>query len=246
LRIGVQIVCKYNILLETSEAEASGERGNFMTPGFLFAGLAALALVLGESGGAANGLQEAKPRLSPGEYESFLVGLDRERGDILTGYYSSSTGRGQFSCRFFLRGTFEGERAQVTTWLPGSRAPAIKGTLEVDSQGGVRLRLESEPDGCGNVQRFADAGSPARFSLLAARPWRWVRVVRSGVAAVHLAPGSKRKSSFSFSRGEGVGCVEERLKGPERWLRIREVRKGRSITGWLNAEDLYPVSEPGH
>jgi hypothetical protein len=71
-----------------------------------------------------------------------------------------------------------------------------------------------------------------------------VRVVRSGVAAVHIAPGSKRKSALSFSRGEGVGCVEERTKGPDRWIRVREVRKGKSITGWLNAEDLYPASEP--
>lgn len=216
-----------------------------MTPRVLFAGLVTLALASRQPGGAANGLQETKPKLEPGQYEGFLIGLDDRRGgNLITGYFSSSTGRGQFSCRFFLRGKLEGATAKVATWLPGSRAPTIKGTLEIGSPGSFRLRLESEPDGCGNVQRFAEAGSPARFSLLEARPWRWVRVVRSGVAAVHIAPGSKRKSSLSFSRGEGVGCVEERANGPERWMKIREVRKGKSITGWLKAEDLFPVSEP--
>jgi hypothetical protein len=214
-----------------------------MSSRVLSAVLVTVALASRPGNGAAN-RQKEQPAMQPGEYEGFFIGLDREGGNTLTGYFSSSTGRGQFSCRFYLKGVLEGAKANVATWLPGSSAPAIKGILEIDPQGGFQLRLESEPDGCGNVQRFSEASSPARFSLLHARPWRWVRVVRSEVAVLHVAPDSKRKGPHSFSRGEGVGGVEERANGLQRWMKIKVIRDGKAITGWLNAEDLYPVSGP--
>jgi hypothetical protein len=113
----------------------------------------------------------------------------------LTGYFESSTRRGQFNCTFFVSGKTSDSADRVVTWFPGDRDPreAIHGVLEQVSSGGkpaIRLKLEDEHGGCWNVQRFAS--DPSTFALTEQGSWESIRIVMSKKTYFYDDPSSPK------------------------------------------------------
>lgn len=182
--------------------------------------------------------------LRGGEYDGLLLGVERSaEGAVVSGYFSSTTGRGQFSCRFFLRGALVGSGARIATWLPGADDPPINGRLEADGRGEVQIALEREPGGCGNVQRFAGPQPPPQFSLLRARPWRSIRVVK-GEASLRKSPASGSRRLRALVEGTGVGVLDAGASAPAGWIKVQVRHDGHPVTGWLRAADLFPDQAP--
>jgi hypothetical protein len=53
-----------------------------------------------------------------GNYAELIVGYEPKR-NIVSGYFHSETGNGQFNCMFYLKGKFENNLAKVDSYFPG-------------------------------------------------------------------------------------------------------------------------------
>lgn len=177
-----------------------------------------------------------------GDYGGFLVGVDRSGS--LTGYFESSTGRGQFSCIFFVSGKAIGKASGVDTWFPGDRDPkeVIHGVLEQVSSGGkpaIRLKLEEEHGGCWNVQHFASDQST--FALTEQGNWEQIRIVASKKAYFYDDPSSSKPRKAFVVTGNALRVFETR----EGWVRAEYVGPAnRRTQGWIPERDLFSAMSP--
>lgn len=204
-------------------------------PALLIVGLAALVPAGGLSANARPpGM--STPAIASGEYGELMIGVDPATATV-TGYYSSSTGRGQFACIFFLTGKLQGSQARITTYYPGSADHVITGTLSARANGQVRVRLKEDHGGCWNVTHFADDAEPADFFSFTPRPWIGVTVVRSKKAFLYDAPDPARHGRAYLVQGDGVG-IRARRGG---WVRVEFPGERRSTIGWIRQADLYPL-----
>ncbi|HXU99669.1 MAG TPA: hypothetical protein VG166_04150 [Caulobacteraceae bacterium] len=195
--------------------------------GAIFAALALFAPARAEQGGLAGGVWG----------EGLILGVDPATRTV-SGYYSSETGGGQFSCIFYLTGKLAGARAAITTWFPQTPTDeVIKGELARQAGGTIRVRLASEHGGCWNVQPFADKDRPAEFTLETARPWTSVAVVKSKKAYFFATPTSATHRKGYVVQGDGLGVRAERPG----WLAVDFVDPdGKAASGWIRRSDVYP------
>jgi hypothetical protein len=172
-----------------------------------------------------------------GDYDGLLVGVDRN--GILTGYFESSTGAGQFSCIFFVSGKITGSSNRVQTWFPGDREPkeVIHGVLENVSSNGkpsIRLKLDEEHGGCWNVQTFAS--DPSTFVLTEQGRWESIRIIASKKARFYDDPSSPKARKAYVVTGNALRVFERR----DGWVRGEYVSPdNRRTRGWISERDLF-------
>lgn len=172
-----------------------------------------------------------------GVYDEMLIGFDPTTR-IVTGYFHSEAGQGQFSCIFYLTGELHGPSAQVSTYFPETpAADLINGELVLQTNQKFRVRLASEHGGCWNVEHFADDDLPAEFTLQARQPWTSVAVVKSDKAYFFDAPASATHRKAYLVKGDGVGV---RISQPG-WLEVDFVGGRKPTAGWIRQSDVYPT-----
>lgn len=175
-----------------------------------------------------------------GNYGDLMLGYDAT-SKVVTGYFQSGTGddghgHPQFSCIFFLRGMLDGGHASVETFFPATPKERISGTLTIAED--VKIGLKEEHGGCANVEHFADA-EPASFALDHARAWTRVGVVKSAKANFYTAPDAATAERTYVVKGDGVGLRESR----DGFVHADYLgTNGKTTSGWLRADDLYPTS----
>ncbi|MCY7271232.1 MAG: hypothetical protein LH485_04150 [Sphingomonas bacterium] len=159
----------------------------------------------------------------------------------MSGYYSSSTGRGQFSCIFYFSGTLRKGRARIDSYFPGALpSDHISGIATLTRGGAAIIALEKEHGGCWNVQHFADKSYLAKFQLAAPYRWRSIRVVRAARAYFYDAPGIPKHRAAYVVRGDGVGVLASANESNREWIKVDFVGEPNSQSGWLRKSDLYP------
>jgi hypothetical protein len=203
------------------------------------------ALILAGAGMSAL-LLSAPPAARAGEVgiaggvysDGLIIGVDPATR-IVSGYYSSQTGGGQFSCIFYLTGKLRGPSSQISTYFPGTpTSDLIKGELRLETRQTFQVRLPSEHGGCWNVQHFADQAQPAAFTLESAHPWTSVAVVKSQRAYFFDTPASASHRKGYLVKGDGVGVRATRPG----WLQVDYVDPdGKTASGWIRQSDVYPA-----
>lgn len=169
---------------------------------------------------------------TPGDYDGLVLGVDPAT-HVVTGYFSSSTGEGKFSCIFFFTGKAGADEVSIESYFPATPKERIAGTLAVTANE-VRLSLKEEHGGCWNVQHFADADSPVQFSLSVAQPtWQRIAIVKSPKARFVDAPNGKAMKAY-LVEGDAVGVLE--TKGD--WLHVAFVG-GKGTSGWMKKATFY-------
>lgn len=180
--------------------------------------------------------------LRSGNYDGFLIGV--ARNGSLTGYFESSTGRGQFSCVFFVSGKASGSAVSVDTWFPGERDPkeVIHGVLQQETSSGkpaILLKLQEEHGGCWNVQHFASDQST--FALTDQGNWESIRIVASKKAYFYDDPSTPKPRKAYVVTGNALRVFETR----EGWVRAEYVSSSNQIThGWIHERDLFSARSP--
>ena len=178
---------------------------------------------------------------SSGLYDSMLIGVDKEKGE-LTGFFEDATGWDEqtkaprFSCVFYVYGKLQGDTYQVTTWYPGEKE-YIKGELKFVLREGRRevyMKLEEEHGGCWNVQQFADKGSPATLSLTERGNWIDVRVVSADKAFFHSGPNAQMKGRAYVVKNDPLRV----LKIQPGWIEAEYAGK-KVARGWIKESDLF-------
>jgi hypothetical protein len=183
----------------------------------------------------------AAPVIS-GDYDGLLIGVDRH--GTLTGYFESSTGNGQFSCIFFMRGKVSDPTMYIDTWFPEDRDPkeVIPGKIESLIEKGkvlIRTTLKEEHGGCWNVQRFAS--EPVSFSLTEQGSWESIRVVSAKKAIFFNDPSNVHPRRAYVVKGNALRVFETQAG----WVRAEYVSGDRKRTqGWISERDLYRSDSP--
>jgi hypothetical protein len=176
--------------------------------------------------------------IASGVYDELLIGYDPATRAV-SGYYSSETGEGQFSCIFYLSGKVSGAAAPISTYYPDEpKDDLIKGKLVAETRRKLHVRLPKEHGGCWNVMHFADAEQPAEFELQSAYPWTSIAVVKSKKAYFFADPTSPTHRKAYLVKGDGVG-VRGSKPG---WLNVDYVDPdGKAVSGWIKQADFYPT-----
>lgn len=167
---------------------------------------------------------------------ALLIGFDPTTR-IVSGYFQESTGRGQFSCTFYLAGKLHDPDTPIRTWFPGRPADVITGALVRKAGGSFRLDLSEDHGGCWNVRHFADKDQPAEFDLETAHPWISIAVVKSARAWFFDAPDKAVHRKAYMVQGDGVGV--RAIRG--QWLLVDFAGGNKPASGWIRTSDVYPA-----
>ncbi len=200
-----------------------------------------LRLILALSFSLATAVSAAAPIVS-GDYDGLLIGVDQQ--GILTGYFESSTGNGQFSCIFFFSGKFNGPTTRMDSWFPADRDPkeVIPGTIEALANNGrnaIRVMLKEEHGGCWNVRHFAS--EPTSFRLAEEGAWQAIRVVSAKKAYFYDDSSRTHPRKAYVVQGNALRVFEWQSG----WVRVEYVSPERKSTrGWISERDLYSAQSP--
>ena len=181
--------------------------------------------------------------ITSGDYDGLLIGVDRQ--GTLTGYFESSTGGGQFSCIFFMRGKVADPATRVDTWFPEDRDAknVISGSMQLLSENGkptIRAGLKEDPPGCWNVQHFAP--EPASFARNEQGSWQAIRVVSANKAYFHDDPSGTHARKAYVVQGNALRIFDTRSG----WVQAEYVSpEGKRTKGWVLEKDLYLSEKPG-
>jgi hypothetical protein len=170
-----------------------------------------------------------------GNYGGLIVGYEL-KGNIVSGYFNSETGNGQFTCMFYLKGKFENNLAKVESYFPGIENDKILGQLFAPAPTHLLISLKKEHGGCWNVWHFADQ-TPADFDLIKAYPWKSVRVVRAAKAYFYDSPQTAHHRKAYLVKSDGVG-VRSQKNG---WLEVDYARTEKPVSGWMKESDFFPA-----
>lgn len=181
---------------------------------------------------SANGLS-----IQSGTYDELLVGYDPD-SRVVSGYFNSQTGGGQFTCIFYFQGKWEGSLAKIESFFPETPREKILGQLISSHPAEISLSLQEEPGGCWNAspQHFADPKEPAEFSLMRAYPWKSVRVVKIKKAYLFDTPKSAIHRKAYLVQGDAVG-VRSLSDG---WLQIDYTAGDKPVSAWMQESAFYP------
>ncbi|MGK5026294.1 hypothetical protein [Janthinobacterium sp. RB2R34] len=201
------------------------------------------ALLLLAASAALTVMPASAAPITSGDYDGLLVGVDKQ--GVLTAYYESSTGAGQFSCIFFMRGKVSEPATHIDTWFPPDRDTdnVISGTMQATSENGkpaVSARLKEDPPGCWNVQHFA--AEPVSFRLAEQGSWQAIRIVSAKKAYFHDQPSTANRRKAYAVDGNALRVFETQPG----WVNAEYVSPERKRTkGWIQERDLYLSGKPG-
>ena len=170
-----------------------------------------------------------------GEYDELMLARNPSTS-MISGYFRSETGGGGFSCIFYLSGKLKSGAAEIETYFPETPNEKISGLLTVNSADSVTLKLKEEHGGCPNVQHFADADQPAKFSMSKVHAnWVEIRVVKAEKSNFFASPKGKKPLKTYLVRGNAVGVVDNQ---PD-WVRVDYPGSSKATSGWIRRADLY-------
>lgn len=181
--------------------------------------------------------------ITSGVYDGLLIGVDKQ--GVLTAYFESTTGAGQFSCIFFMRGKVGDPATRVDTWFPADRDinNVISGTMQLLAENGkptVRAQLKEDPPGCWNVQHFAP--EPVSFRQSEQGNWQAIRIVSAEKAYFHDDPSDAHPRKAYAIEGNALRVFETQAG----WVKAEYVSPERKRTkGWIRERDLYTSEKPG-
>jgi hypothetical protein len=196
------------------------------------------------------GKRAAAPDASSGYYDSILIGIDKERGE-LTGFFKEYTGwddetkSPRFSCIFFIYGKLQGDTYRITTWYPGDNE-YINGELKfvvAEGLSQVSVRLEEEHGGCWNVHPFARDVGLGALGLEKRGDWIGVRVVSANKTFLHKGPKAQLKGRAYLVKHDPVRV----FKLQAGWVEV-EYGTDKVVRGWIKETDLfspYPETKGG-
>jgi hypothetical protein len=170
-----------------------------------------------------------------GNYDGLIVGFE-PKSNIVSGYFKSETGKGQFTCIFYLRGKFENNLAKIESYFPGIENDKILGQLSAPVRTHLLISLKKEHGGCWNVWHFADQ-TPADFDLIKAYPWKSVRVVRAAKAYFYDSPQTEHHRKAYLVTGDGVGIRSQK----DGWLEVDYTSTEKPVSGWMKESDFFPA-----
>lgn len=178
-----------------------------------------------------------------GKNAALRLAVDPE--GTLTGYYQAYAGWDEaaraprFSCAFYIYGRPDDGAYRLATWLAGEAA-VIHGRLHDAPNQQVVLKLEDEPGGCWNVERFSE-GEGAKFTLLQGKPWIAIRLVAADRAYFHAEPDRAARRGAYVVRGDVIG-IHRRRDG---WVLAEfENERGRLTRGWILETELFDERPP--
>lgn len=178
---------------------------------------------------------EAGPFLESGVYGELLLAKNPNTQEV-TGYFSSETGGGQFSCVFYIAGKFSEDKMNVDTFVPDTPGKIIKGTLNLVGKKKVRIHLAEEHGGCWNVMHFADETETAEFTLDTKYPkWIVIKVIKDKKVHFNETPTSGAPRKSYLVRGNPVGVLE--AQGD--WYRVEYVGGKKVTSGWIQKSAFY-------
>ena len=178
---------------------------------------------------------------SSGLYDSLLIGVDKEKGE-LTGFFADYTGWDEqtksprFSCVFYIYGKLQGDTYQITTWYPDDNE-FIKGKLKfvlAEGRREIDLRLEEEHGGCWNVRHFAQNAGPEPLTLEKSGNWISVKLVSANKAFFHKGPNAQMKGRAYLVKNDPVRV----LKVQPGWVEA-EYGADKVARGWIKESDLF-------
>jgi hypothetical protein len=188
--------------------------------------------------------KSAATTIASGDYNGLLIAVDSDR-QLITGYFDSTTGNGQFSCIFYIRGNINSSNNKIKTWFPDETDPqlVIEGVIEKTSVNGkpaVIVKLKEEHGGCWNVQRFAEKDSTP-FNLTTINDWKEIRVVSSRRAYFHDTPQISTKRKTYIVRGDALRITQS-IEG---WVHAEYVNPdGQRASGWVKESELFSSYPP--
>ncbi len=187
-------------------------------------------------------------KIVSGEYGALLLGVGAS-GE-LTGYYDNSTGAGQYSCAFYIRGKLQNGVAEITTWFPSDKE-IIRGRLkfvEEDDKPGVNVKLAELPGGCANVDAELDDENGSTHLLNELGEWQAVLVVSAAKAFFHHSPNrAARQKAFIVEYDQvrvfknQTGWIEAEFENP---CVDRDCNQSKRTRGWLREADLFSSKPP--
>lgn len=170
-----------------------------------------------------------------GNYDGLIVGYE-SKSNIVSGYFSSEAGNGQFTCMFYLKGKFENNLAKIESYFPGIENDKILGQLSAPVPTHLLISLKKEHGGCWNVWHFADP-NPADFDLIKAYPWKSVRVVRAAKAYFYDRPQTEHHRKTYLVKSDGVGVRSQK----DGWLEVDYTTTEKPVSGWMKESDFFPA-----
>ncbi|CAN5434936.1 hypothetical protein BH10BDE1_BH10BDE1_05460 [soil metagenome] len=170
-----------------------------------------------------------------GEYDELMLARNPSTS-MISGYFRSETGGGGFSCIFYFSGKLKSGAAEIESYFPETPNETIAGLITVNSAESVAVKLKEEHGGCSNVQHFADADQPAKFSMSKVHAnWLEIRVVKSEQSNFFASPKGKKPLKAYLVKGNAVGVVENH---PD-WVKVDYPGTLKTTTGWIRRSDLY-------
>lgn len=178
-------------------------------------------------------------KLVSGEYGNGLkLGFDSVQNK-LSGYYENYSGWDEltkaprFACNFYFETLLKGDSLEIKTYYPGEKTNSlIKGTLKINSNNLLFIRLEEEHDGCWNVQHFAD--EPVNFELVKKQHWIQIRYVETAKTYFYSENSDNKKTKVYLVKNDVV-CIQ-RIEGD--WGYGTYYGDKKISNGWIRLSDL--------
>lgn len=179
--------------------------------------------------------------LLSGKYDSgMFIAFDKQNAKI-TGYFENYTGWDEetksprFSCIFYIEGKVDSSIVTINTFYPEDKTTdRIIGSLRIDPDSAVSIKLPEEHGGCWNVHHFAD--SYTKFDLLHINDFIQIRYATSPKAYFYSDTLYDKKSKAYVVKNDFLFI--SKIMGDWAFCTF----SGKKITsGWIKLEDLNEI-----
>jgi hypothetical protein len=155
-----------------------------------------------------NLLTNSNTPVIPGYYDDMLIAYN-PANEMITGYFESATGFDEetrsprFTCIFYLEGRLENNEASLKTYYPADTSgDLIVGSIKVNAENSISIKLPEEHGGCWNVFHFAD--SAVNFRLTTPEKWLEIRFVEARKTYFYSSSNENARSDSYLVRGDVV------------------------------------------
>ncbi len=188
----------------------------------------------------ASSLAFAQTEGGSGIYDCFILGVNKQEGSI-TGYFKNCVGYDErtknplICCIFFLYGTMDHNKYQITAWYPGDQE-LIEGELKLPEPVNQNLFIKLKKLPPGNMAGKFDVEKGNDFPLDSPGSWMEVRVVSAPKTYFYRKPDPTSKRSAYVIKNNVVKVYEK--KGGWAFGEYQNTR------GWIKEEDLFSIYPP--
>jgi hypothetical protein len=173
-----------------------------------------------------------------GVYNSEMKLAYNPSNKVITGYYESytgydeTTGNPQFSCIFYIYGTYTGTVSDIQTYYPTDKIEdMIIGSFKITDSVNISIKLPEEHGGCWNVSHFAD--DFVDFRLDEITDWLEIRYIESDKSFFYMDTNEESIRKAYIIKGDLIYID----KFENDW--VHAIYYGNTITeGWLKKETL--------